>query len=273
MTILDELAEKLDGVVVYSNYLSAICIFHEDHKPSLIIHEDRYKCLACGAYGRTEQLLARISSGSFVPSYFTKTTLRNPFSDWLKHQTLPQVLKSSWQYLKEHPWYGKYLEGRGIPHQTQIKCGIGYRDGFVTFPITDRQHKVIGGVTRSINEKNYFVPKGQDPNLLISPSWIRIERATEVFLVYGIVDTFSLHVLGLPTMSTLSGKRLDPCALDWCKKKITIVPDFGEVEDARKLASQLGWRGHVKVLDYPDGMKDTSDLLQRDKPRLEALFA
>jgi len=49
--------------------------------------------------------------------------------------------------------------------------------------------------------------------------------------------------------------------LDEYRKQIIILPDKGEEDTARKLASRLGWRGKVLVLDYPDGCKDPNDLL------------
>ena len=66
--------------------------------------------------------------------------------------------------------------------------------------------------------------------------------------------------MGYPAMSTTTGKRLAPEALDWLRKKIIIIPDEGEVPDAMKIAKQLGWRGEVKQIKYPDGTKDISGI-------------
>jgi len=45
------------------------------------------------------------------------------------------------------------------------------------------------------------------------------------------------------------------------RKPVYIIPDFHEEDDARQLASQLGWRGHVLDVNYPDECKDMNDIL------------
>ena len=66
--------------------------------------------------------------------------------------------------------------------------------------------------------------------------------------------------MGYAAMSTTTGKRLAPEALDWLRKKIVIIPDQNEVPDAMKIAKGLGWRGSVKQINYPDKCKDISDI-------------
>jgi hypothetical protein len=63
-------------------------------------------------------------------------------------------------------------------------------------------------------------------------------------------------------MSTTTGKRLNPQALDNIRKRIIIIPDNGEEKEAQVIASKLGWRGHVLRLQYPVGCKDINDLVQ-----------
>ena len=61
-------------------------------------------------------------------------------------------------------------------------------------------------------------------------------------------------------MSTTTGKRLNPAALQDFRKRIIVVPDRGEERDGKRLASQLGWRGRTLIPDYPLGCKDSHDL-------------
>jgi len=65
-------------------------------------------------------------------------------------------------------------------------------------------------------------------------------------------------------MSTTSGKRLNPLALDNFRRKIFIFPDHGEEKEAFRLATKLGWRGEVIKCNYEDGSKDPSDLLTKN---------
>ena len=72
-------------------------------------------------------------------------------------------------------------------------------------------------------------------------------------------------MLGYSSISTTTGKRIDPEALDDYRTKITIIPDYGEEVEAYELAGKLGWRGGVIEFPYPDGCKDMNDVYRKDK--------
>jgi DNA primase len=93
MSILDEVIEYVEFGQKYSNYIASKCPFHDDSRPSLIIHEDYYKCLACNAHGRTETLLDKLKGLPAKPS--AKEHFSNPFTKWMKTQTLSEALKST----------------------------------------------------------------------------------------------------------------------------------------------------------------------------------
>ena len=132
----------------------------------------------------------------------------------------------------------------------------------------DESGRIVGAVARA-NETNttkskYVVPNGQDGNLLYIPDWSIHTKARFTFLVFGVLDAVTLSMMGYPAISTLSGKRLDPIALDGWRKQIIFIPDEGEEENAGKIGAMLGWRAWVWRVNWPDGTKDINDVFVKD---------
>lgn len=260
--ILYELAELLDGAKVYSErYIASLCPFHDDRRPSFFCYTDTYKCLSCGAFGKTEDLYNKLTHAP--PKYHAPTTYyQNPWTAWTKHETLGQALATGQRYLQDHP--SSYLMKRGISEKYQRLAKLGLRDDFYLFPIYNPEQKLIGAVARrgeqSTLDSKYILPAGQNPNLLYVPNWNKTLKCDVVFLVYGILDALSLAIMGYGAMSTTTGKRIAPSALDQIRKRIILIPDQGEETDAMRLSAQLGWRSHVQRVDWPDGTKDVNDV-------------
>lgn len=273
--ILDEIYEKLDNCQHYGSYLAAVCIFHDDSRPSLMIYPDRYRCLSCSASGTTESLLKRLSKSAFQPK-LDKPDFSNPFTKWTRNKSLGQALKISHLTLKDNPSMGSYLRDRCIPYPLQKELGIGYRDDWYTFPIRNEEHLIVGAIARK-NETNkhpakYIIPSGQNSNLLYTPNWITIKSSNVVFLTFGIMDAISIYQCGYAALSTTTGKRLDPIALDKFRKRIVIFPDKGEDFEAVDIASELGWRGKVYRCEYTFDAKDPNDLFVKHPEDLKAML-
>lgn len=273
MSILNEVQELVDGKD-YGHYIACICMFHQDSSPSLMIYEDTYTCLSCGAFGKTTNLLRKLKQDSgkiiYTPDKEKKT--KNPFNRWLKKQSLSEVLKVAKKGMK-FANSRDYLYDRGFNDSTIDSTYLGYLDGWITIPIVSQDRKLLGAIaraTKSINSTTrYFIPYGQDPNLIYCPDWSNNENYT--YLTFGSLDAISLFQIGLPSLSTTTGKRLDYRALNHIRKKIIIIPDRKEEREAGRLAGKLGWRGETLYLDYPEGCKDINDLLVQSYPIRELL--
>jgi DNA primase len=275
MSILDEIAEYMEQSHRYENYVSALCPFHDDSRPSLLIYDNNYFCASCGAYGKTSYLLSTVSK---LPVRHTQEArpFYNPFSSWIKKYTrLGLALKTANQILQQKP--SKYLQMRGIPHSEQIKLSLGYLDDWYTIPIRNNENKIVGAVARKseTNRSNskYIIPFKQNPNLLYVPSWRLLENSNFLILTFGIFDAISLYLCGMPSASTTTGKRLSPSALDQFRKRIFIWSDLKEESDAHKLAANLGWRGSVISCKWPINTKDISDLFCTNKEKLSSIIA
>jgi hypothetical protein len=263
----DELKEVLE-CRDYGHYLAAICVFHDDTKPSLFIYEDTYRCVACGAFGRTENLLQRVDK-TRVKYKDHETHFINPFSRWLRNKTLSEVCRSAWETINYHPSIAGYIYSRGVEEKFRRALGIGYKDDWYTIPIFSSAGSLVGCVARANPEtqtgSKYTQPHGQSPNLLYAPNWRLYDRAETVYLTYGIFDSITLAINNKMAFSSISGKLTNPIGLVDIKKKIVIIPDLGEDKEAHILASRLGWRGSVAHITYPTGMKDLNDIWMYDQ--------
>jgi DNA primase len=268
--LLDAISEKLD-CKNYGHYLASVCPFHDDSRPSLMIYEDYYNCLSCGAHGTTKSLYKQVCSNTMLLLQTkSKPDYSNPWTRWLRDDGLSHVLKTSWQTLCSQPSLGNYLTSRKINPATQKRLGIGYREDWFTIPIRNEDHKIIGAVARANGETNtsksrYVIPHEQNTELLYAPDWEKVLDQPVIYLVFGILDAVSLDILGHAAISTTGGKHLNPEALNSLRKRIVIIPDFGEESEAQYLAKELGWRGNVMKVDYPDDCKDVNDLLVKDR--------
>jgi hypothetical protein len=56
------------------------------------------------------------------------------------------------------------------------------------------------------------------------------------------------------------GKTIRVEDFDEVRKPIIFFPDAGEETEATNYYRQLGWRGRVARVDWPDGCKDPNDL-------------
>lgn len=270
---LDEVSEYLDWAKPYGDYYAGLCPFHDDHRPSLMVYEDYYHCKSCGARGTTESLLRKLKNQPPKPQIHS--SFHNPFTKWLKLDPLPRALKIAFDTLEQNPSQRCYLRDRCIPDKVQTELGIGYRDGWYTFPIRAESNKIVGAVARTGStgdEAKYITPSGQEPNLLYIPSWKYINQQAQIYLVFGILDTVSLYSLGIASISTTSGKRLDPSVLEQFRRRIIFIPDRGEEIAAMNIAKYLGWRGKLLKVDWPDGTKDVNDLLRKYPSRLKSSF-
>lgn len=272
MSNLSSIAERLERVSRYEKYLLSLCPFHDDHNPSFLVYEDYYICKSCGKKGKTSSLFKKLDKTYIKPTQ--PYSASNPWTQWLQEGSLTEVCYRAYKLLKRLPHQGIYLHNRGIDEQLITQTKIGYRDGWYVVPIFDANDKVIGAVARqgsSNNSLRYMTPHNQEM-LLYCPNWKRLERSRSVFIVYGVLDCVSMEKMGVGCVTGTLGKNLDPLLLNDIRKKMYIIPDNGEEQEANILASKLGWRGEVIYPDYPVDAKDPNDLLSKYPEKLEEII-
>jgi hypothetical protein len=276
MNNLDEVYFLLNKPHRYDNYIAAICPFHDDSRPSFFVYDKAYYCSACNKRGKTADLIKYLTNNQYVVIDTDDTNTKNPWSKWTKYTDLETVCLKAHKFAIEQN-RTSYIKERGIDMKTIKALKLGWKDNWVIFPILDQNSHISGGTSRvgkkATNGIKYSIPRGQDANMLYVPSWDRVWEKNVVFLTFGIIDAISIYQLGYASISTTTGKRLNPEALNSIRKKIVIIPDDNEVIDGVKLAYNLGWRGEVMRIDYTADTKDVNDLFLYYSEFLKSLLA
>lgn len=250
-------------------YLAARCLFHQDSDPSMMVNENTYVCLSCGAHGRTSQLLEYLESGKVLPKqepkYYPQLWRCLQDSD----MNVEDLAIEAHHRLMIHYDNAYYLKTRGID-STIKKLLIGYYNGWYTFPIMSDNYEILGMVARASetmqtqSKFRYMTPPNQ-PTMLYVPDWKLVHASSFLVVVYGIIDAISLSVIGFPAVSFSQGHKSPPELLKDFRKKIYIIPD-GDMKDEKaimQLYLNLDWRGKIIDLPYPEGTKDCNGILEK----------
>ena len=263
MITLEEVSEYLEQWKSYGEYGMALCVWHDDHSPSMSVSSHGYKCKSCLAHGSLEKLYQKVS-GRVVG----REKVYNP-SAWIwknwgeKYGGILHVVQHAHQQLVYNPGFGHYLEERKI--DSQIKSGMfGFLDGYYTFPIFDEYGDVQGCVARSSptieTKNNRYSVTHNCPVKIYVPSWRKVLKDESLYVCYGTLDAWTLHMAGYAAITGLSGQEFRPEHLGRFRKPIYIIPDKHEEKSALEVASRLGWRGMILTLDYRESCKDLNNI-------------
>jgi len=266
---IEDIVGRLDQVREFDTYYSALCPFHSDSHPSLLVFRDGwFRCLSssCGKVGRLETLWDKVNGR--VISKIKERTLWTPPSQF--SSTLDFVQRTHNILVKNPDTLGWYLKLRGVDDRIE-SAYLGWYNGWYVMPVFTEARELQGMVWRAgahiqhATGRRYWIPSGQD-SLMYVPDWKRIKESSSLFVVFGMLDALVLSSLCLPVVTPTNGCRsFDPHWLDWYRHQIIVVPDIEERNSGVQLAGQLGWRGKLLMLDYPDGMKDPADFAQQNK--------
>lgn len=268
MSLQTRLAESLDKVSWHGHYFSACCVFHHNvNTPALLVYPDRYYCKSCGASGTLAYLDKR---------------LHGVTAKGRVHKDAPQILPrwKRWQAKFEdvaelcafaHSNLKRFKDDRYFFKQRKIDQFIdegffGSLEGWLVFPVFDRERKIVDAVIRAGPSKSKDVRYAVYPiaesnaNSLYVPNWSAVLKADKIFIVYGIIDSWTLYSIDLPVITGITGKSLSAENIKPLNKMSMIIPDRYEEKDAHKLARDLGWSAEVVRVKWPDSCKDTDDI-------------
>lgn len=263
MSLYDSLLERLEGRP-YNGYFSAHCQFHDDSNPSMLVYEDGYRCSACGAHGSLKYLDRKI--GTHFSPKVTRYQSSNVLPRWRTWgDSLEEIAETCHKSLKKFSQFQTYFKNRKIDEFIE-KGNFGYRDGWCVLPVMDSKRSVVDIVVRQTNQHirdTRYVLLGNglsSHSFLYSPDWDRVQKASIVYCVFGMMDAWSLEALELPVITGITGQSIPVELLIALNKRIVIVPDDGEERSAHKIANAIGWKARVKELSYPEGTKDPDDI-------------
>lgn len=262
---------ELPGAKRYDHSVWVVCPFHEDTKPSLAIYQDYARCSACGWHGFPEQVFKKADRMSTILDVVDTRAERSELP-YIQKGTDPTTfaLRSARRLLTT-PVALSYLEQRGIQRHVASRYWIGWYDGWVTIPILDRQGDVLNVMFRSgpsVHASTRFWQWPGIGNYFYVPDWSQLETATKIFITFGMFDAITLSMLGYPACTTTIGQN--NFKVDWLdlyRVPVVVIPDKGEERAANVLAGQLGWRGSVLKLKYPEGVKDPNGFLETNQAR------
>jgi len=264
------LAEKMEQVQWHGEYFSAICPFpHHGHKeshPSMMVYTDGFVCMGCRKNGKLEYLLQQVSKSSNLLQSFstTKPAILPRWGNWSnRFGDLEGITAAAYNNLnrkEENKWWFKRRKIDGFIHVGYF----GYLDGWAIFPVLDKDTNVIDIVVRATKGKGstkYVLPPAirTMPNIYV-PNWNRVLNSDTVYIVYGIVDSWSFESIELPVVTGTTGKSLSPERLKPLDKKWIIIPDRYEEDAAYQLANKLGWKARVQRIKWPSGIKDCDEI-------------
>jgi len=266
MTVtFDEIVSELSGVEDHDHYVSALCCFHDDTSPSMLVYKDGFfKCMSCGEMGNLTKLSKQLS-GWVPPTTISSSVWHSSVFPAGDLQEINLFCENAHATLMElyDPLAG-YLLSRGLSERTIKSNVLGYSKGWYTIPVWDVEDKFCGAVARagrSITGQRFNIPRGQK-TLVYYPDYDGVLESEYLIVVYGMFDALAMYELGYPVCTPTAGKgSLHGHMLEQHRKHIYILPDKGEEDTARKLQSELGWRGHVLDFPYPSDSKDPNDLL------------
>ena len=267
----EKLAEKFDRVSWHGHYFTTCCPYHNETHPSFFVYPDGFKCASCGEWGSLQKLESKLSGTKEVVFRRDEGTRAGyaPFATWIKkHKSWKGCASYAYRVGRDFPPLMSYLSKRCLS-QDAIDLGkLGYIDGWYSFPVFDEYGEMVDWVVRSHPSKDIELRYATRPREgvndihLYCPDWMRVDESDTVLVPFGILDAWTLWMAGYPVVTGITGQQLKPELLDNIRKNILIVPDDGEQLGARRLSNALGWRGHVKIIEYPEGTKDLNGVHQ-----------
>lgn len=248
----------------HGRYFKTKCPFHDDREPSFLVFENGGQCLSlsCRKRASLKQVYERLHG---IVSYSGGQRVYQ-FFDWYAVPDLEVMADEAHEILQHETGLQHYLYKRKVADSIE-QAQLGWWLGWYTFPVHDRQRNVIGMMLRAspsmqeATKQRWLAPPGQS-TLLYSPDWAKVHHAKKVYLVFGIVDALAVHQLGYAVIAPTFLKGLRAEMLDFLRKPIYVIPDYGELTYGRELVSRLGWRGQLIELPYPADAKDIAGWIE-----------
>jgi len=268
----DDFKTLLDRPHVYGRYIAGMCPFESHKNQALLVFSDGYfNCLGCARHGSWKTLWNKLKGQNVIVRADTKTSWAGPRVEG----DLETATYQAHIDLTRFSSFGWYLEERGLQNRIDMN-EIGYMEGWYTIPVFAENGSFVTTVFRSLphvqkaSNLRYVCRHVPVPFV---PDWNKLKTAKQIFVVYGIFDALTLAELGFPVMTSSSGKNTFNAEwLESYRKRIVILPDQGEEEQAHQLCSAIDFtRGKVVELEFPKGKKDVNGFFEAGR-RSELLY-
>ena len=180
-------------------------------------------------------------------------------------ETFLDIAYNAHRIAKEYNTMG-YFKKRKIDQFFDVGM-FGRLDGWITFPVFDKDHEIVDIVVRAGEGKPDTATKynicpyaENEIRPLYVPNWERVLTSDVLYVVFGVITAWSMEAMGLPCVTGITGKALNADLLQDFHKQIVVIPDYDEDVAGAKLVNNLGLRGRLKLLDYEDNTTDPDDI-------------
>lgn len=271
MILYEDFLDNLEQPKDLGRYILALCPFHDDAKPSMLVFKDGwFRCLGCNRHGTWRTLWNKVKGQNIHIQPDSRTAWNAPIR---KGEDLETICYEGNKDLTAFPTLQWYLEMRGIQDRIDV-CGLGYKDGWYSVPVYNREGEFITGVFRAaphVQEVTGLRYWAHGEPVMYVPDWRLYDKEKYLIVVFGIFDALCISSLRYPVATSSSGNLTFKAEwLEDTRKIVYVIPDKGEEEVGMKLANNLGWRGKLVRLDYPDGCKDPADFFPARRDLLKS---
>jgi DNA primase len=180
--VLVKLQPKYDG-----KKNNAVCIFHEDTKPSMLVSSDynTYKCLACGAKGDVIDMWARHHN---ISQSMAAQELSDMFSVGLSFTVKDDTLELRSYIDGLEDKHIKYCNTRCITENTVKEFKLGGHGDYLTMPIMDESGNYKFSLRRHIKTKKYIIPEDCKANKYLANVHRHINKTDTIYITESYLD-------------------------------------------------------------------------------------
>jgi hypothetical protein len=246
----------------HGQYFSALCPFHIDKNPSLLVFPDHGQCLAvtCRRRASLKQIYDKVMGHR--PRDYEEPKSVSVIA-WKSMPDADTLATEGHEILSSNPSLGHYLHQRGIEDRIDPQM-LGWWMGWYVVPVLNSKYQVTGIMLRSTTEMQKctgirWIGPPEQHCLLYVPDYPLIQRRKRVYVVFGMMDALVLTSLRLPAVTATNIPGFESEMLDEFRMPIYVIPDKYEDDKGRELVNDLGWRGHLVQLPYTEDLKDPAD--------------
>jgi DNA primase len=266
------------------------CPFHNNYRsPAGEVSKETgiFWCFSCQESKELTELIMHVSKRSYfeamrlIDSKGDERNLTDKISSTLQKtntfvQYDLQVIERLYENVFENIKAIKYFDSRGINKDSIDRYRLGYSTAqdMVTIPVHSPDGTCLGFVGRSIEGKVFKNTQDLPKSKTLFNLW-RNKRVDKVFVVESSFDAIRLEQVGAHAVATL-GATISKEQRKLLKQYFNQVIALGDNDDAgtnmsNKLITDLG-SGKCVVAKLPDGVKDVSDLSDKELKEFVARF-
>lgn len=286
--ILNQIRDETGGNYLHdikntgSTYM-VTCPFHGDHHekhPSCGVFDENYgtfkcgdyHCFACGATGNIITLVATCFENN---QEFAREWLRERFANTLIETRVDLPLFDSTKkefidesVLRAYDTYHPYMTDRRITEECRKKYKIGFNPlhNSLTFPVWDEHDNLVMITERSVNTKQFYIPKGiEKPVYLLN--FLKNKNVKTLYVCESQINTLTLCGYGYDAVGLIgTGSKHQYQILNKCGIRhfcLALDGDKAGRKGIYRFINNINSNIMISVIPLPEG-KDVNDISKEE---------